>query len=361
MQTKKSFRKKLLRTAVVTVALGVLFMPARANAAELKGEVKSATGKVLADYTLSDVLGTKNETYQFYDYDDVTGTKQTIEKTVTINYVKPGSSLKFTLHAGMNYWDEVDFYGPLDIHDYFNDFEMDSVMVSEIIGGPFGDGGEEEHFFRDVIGEDGFLKAAKTGTYTFKPYESTTDGLYAFVLLNHDPIFYRLADTLPEGVTPAKGENPNTSGSKPKTENNMVTSHDANLLVNGTSSAFEAFNIKDNNYFKLRDIAKVLSGTQKQFDVAWDAEKNAINLVSGKAYTEVGGELSKADGSSKDAVQNTSKIYLDGKELALTAYTIDGSNYFKLRDLGQAVNFFVGWDNASSTIQIDTTKTYTAQ
>ena len=38
---------------------------------------------------------------------------------------------------------------------------------------------------------------------------------------------------------------------------------------------------------------------------------------------------------------------VDGVKLGLTVYKIDGSNYFKLRDLGKALDFFVGYDPAS--------------
>lgn len=133
------------------------------------------------------------------------------------------------------------------------------------------------------------------------------------------------------------------------------------VLVNGKEIAFDAYEINGNNYFKLRDISSVLNGTSKQFEVSWDNEKQAINLLSSKAYTAVGGELAKGDGSNKAATSNTSKIYLDGKEISLTAYTINGNNYFKLRDLGQTFNFGVGWDGAANTVTIDTGAGYTAE
>lgn len=133
------------------------------------------------------------------------------------------------------------------------------------------------------------------------------------------------------------------------------------ILVNGKETAFNAYEINSNNYFKLRDIALVLSASGKQFDVSWDNDKQAINMLSGKAYTVVGGELAKGDNSSKTATLNTSKVYLDGKEINLTAYTIDGNNYFKLRDLGQTFNFGVGWDSSANTVTIDTSKSYSAE
>ncbi len=42
----------------------------------------------------------------------------------------------------------------------------------------------------------------------------------------------------------------------------------------------------------------------------------------------------------------------------MTAYTINGNNYFKLRDLGQAFNFGVTWDQENNAVVIDTTQGY---
>ncbi len=134
----------------------------------------------------------------------------------------------------------------------------------------------------------------------------------------------------------------------------------AKVLVNGKNIAFEAYNINDNNYFKLRDIASVLSGTEKQFEVGWDGAKNAISLTSGKKYTAVGGEMNVSGGTAnKTATPSTASVYLDGKLIAVKAYTIGDNNYFKLRDLGSAINFGVTWDDAASTIRIDTATGYT--
>ncbi len=132
------------------------------------------------------------------------------------------------------------------------------------------------------------------------------------------------------------------------------------VLIDGNETAFEAYNIEDNNYFKLRDIAKVISGSSKQFEVSWDDENSVINLISGKAYTAVGGELSPGDNQSKPSVICTSKIFKDGTEVILKAYNIGGNNYFKLRDLGQAFNFDVSWDGSANCITVETDKAYTA-
>jgi hypothetical protein len=138
----------------------------------------------------------------------------------------------------------------------------------------------------------------------------------------------------------------------------IVNQTSAKVLVNGVLTSFEAYTINGNNYFKLRDIAKVVNGTEKQFEVTWDGVKKAINLISNKPYTPLGGELVVGDGKQKQAIPNTSSIYKDGNIVQLTAYTINGNNFFKLRDLALTFNIGVTWDGAISTVGIDTTKIY---
>jgi hypothetical protein len=132
------------------------------------------------------------------------------------------------------------------------------------------------------------------------------------------------------------------------------------VLVNGAQTSFDAYNIADNNYFKLRDLAHVLSGTEKQFEVGYDEATKAIALTSGQSYTAVGGEMEGKGAESKTANPTSSKIYLDGEEISLTAYNIGGNNYFKLRDIGETFDFEVDWDGENRTIVIDTSKGYTA-
>lgn len=133
------------------------------------------------------------------------------------------------------------------------------------------------------------------------------------------------------------------------------------VLVNGENVAFDAYNINGNNYFKLRDLAYILSGTAKQFDVGWDNNNNAISLSRGKAYTAAGGEMTGKGAGDKTAAPTNSKIYLDGNEVQFTAYNIEGNNYFKLRDIGAAFDFGVDWDGAKNTIAINTANSYTPE
>ena len=132
-----------------------------------------------------------------------------------------------------------------------------------------------------------------------------------------------------------------------------------------------SYNINNNNYFKLRDIAQVLRGTEKQFEVVWSNEVavadafgnpviGGIVITPGKHYTTVGGELKAGDGKSKACNLNKSPVFLNGNLKNMTAYNINGNNYFKLRDIGMALNFDVSWDSNLKGVVIDTTKGYDA-
>ncbi len=125
-----------------------------------------------------------------------------------------------------------------------------------------------------------------------------------------------------------------------------------NVTLNGAKADLAAYTINSNNYFKLRDLAKVLKGLDTEFEVTWNASEQRIDLTSKTAYTPVGGEQAALPSGNKAATLTNASVYLDGKPLDLTAYTIGGNNYFKLRDLGDALGFTVGWDNATSTVTI---------
>jgi Copper amine oxidase N-terminal domain len=134
------------------------------------------------------------------------------------------------------------------------------------------------------------------------------------------------------------------------------------VMIDGEKMAFEAYTIDGYNYFKLRDLAMALNGSKKQFDVTWDGSKNAINLLTNQAYSVAGGELlPSGQTQNQNAIAATSNLYIDGNEITLTAYTINNYTYFKLRDVGQAINFGVSWDGSANTIRIDTASDYRSE
>ena len=127
------------------------------------------------------------------------------------------------------------------------------------------------------------------------------------------------------------------------------------LWVDGQLRNATVYKINDSNYFKIRDLAAVLNGTGKQFSVGYDAASKSVTATTGYAYQAVGGELSgAASGSQTAAVSNDTVIVNGAVAQNVTVYKIDGSNYFKLRDLGSALGFAVDYEAGKGMI-INTT------
>ena len=131
------------------------------------------------------------------------------------------------------------------------------------------------------------------------------------------------------------------------------------VSVDGRVVSFDAYAIGGNIYLKLRDLAMALNGSAKSFEVKWDGARKAISLYSGRPYTPEGGELAATEGrKTAAATPNRAKIYADGREAQVAAYTIGGNNYFKLRDIAKMFNIGVTWDAAAKVVGLDTTLDY---
>ena len=123
------------------------------------------------------------------------------------------------------------------------------------------------------------------------------------------------------------------------------------LTVNGIAVDCMKYNIDNSNYFKLRDLAALLNGTGSQFDVGWDEASKVASITTRHAYTKPDGhELERGADMSKTAVVSSQVIMIDGVVRAdLSVYNIGGSNYFKLRELGDALGFDVDYDKETDT------------
>ena len=124
------------------------------------------------------------------------------------------------------------------------------------------------------------------------------------------------------------------------------------ICLDGRKYNTVAYNIDDNNYFKLRDIAQILNGTIKTFDVKYDGATNSIDMLSFYDYTSVGGELTPGDDVTRTAFSSSAFLTLDGVPIKATCYNIDGNNYFKLRDITDVLDCRVDWEEKNQTIWI---------
>ena len=129
------------------------------------------------------------------------------------------------------------------------------------------------------------------------------------------------------------------------------------VYVDGRPVQPAAYEIAGNNYFKLRDLAVLVNGTDKQFSVDWSEESKCIFLRTDMPYQSVGGELSSSI-STQQANLSTHRVYIDALPISFTAYEVAGNNYFKLRDLASALDIGIGWDESLRRVDISTTQSY---
>ena len=88
--------------------------------------------------------------------------------------------------------------------------------------------------------------------------------------------------------------------------------------------------------------------------------KIAALLLTGVVIgASLGGPAAHAAAEYFQAQRSNQPIYVDGQQLQLEAYAINGHNYVKLRDIGEAVGFEVYWDG--SAVQILSDRPYTGE
>ncbi|MNW43135.1 hypothetical protein D3C74_203250 [compost metagenome] len=326
-------RKTFVSLALMLSVFMLVFTSIPAIAAEVPADKYT--------YSLSGDAGTQSNKIEIEAFDDNQQFRDILaEQNYKIVLVKDGAEIKFTPKEKMS----------ASVSYYTIDGSYGGALFWEI------DGSEE------AVSE---IEANQTATTKlYKRYGGfTCDLYYVFSFGNADKstkIIYQVSD----GAS-ASTSNPVEPTSKPTEPNSKPAANPlvtatakasvSKVLVDGKQVSFEAYNINNNNYFKLRDIAMAVNGTAKGFEVGWDGEHNAISLTSGEAYTAQGGELAvSTNPKAKTATLSTSKVYLNDEEIEIAAYKIEGNNYFKLRDIAQALGISLTFDSKTNTIGIDT-------
>lgn len=137
------------------------------------------------------------------------------------------------------------------------------------------------------------------------------------------------------------------------------------VSVDGRAVEFQMYALKNaagnlTNYVKIRDLASILNGTAAQFSVDWDGQ---VLLTKGQPYLSNGSERKTPFSGDRAYTQSTSQTNVGGKLLDLDAIVLQddtggGYTYYQLRDLGRALDFYVGWDSVQAQIYIETTESY---
>ena len=90
-------------------------------------------------------------------------------------------------------------------------------------------------------------------------------------------------------------------------------------------------------------------------------KKQIFTMLTGLLIGAVltGGSAAVAAGIT--AERSHHRVVVDGKEVQMEAYVINGNNYVKLRDMGKAVGFEVFWDSDAKCVQVKSGIPYTGE
>lgn len=133
--------------------------------------------------------------------------------------------------------------------------------------------------------------------------------------------------------------------------NELACAATQEVEVDGQRIEFQMYALKDadgglTNYVKLRDVAYVLKGTPAEFSIRWSG--TAIALTSGEPYTETGTEMTTPYSGDRSYRRGEWHLVVNGTTVQMDAIVLSDDQggdytYFKLRDLGTALGFSVGW------------------
>ena len=138
------------------------------------------------------------------------------------------------------------------------------------------------------------------------------------------------------------------------------------VTVDGKKVEFQMYAILDangngTNYIKLRDMAHILNGTKAQFSVGY-SNQTGITATSGQPYQDTGSEMKTPFSGDRNYSGGGLKVQVNGKSVEMTAISLlddqgNGYTYFKLRDLGKALGFNVGFSREQG-VYIESDKPY---
>uniref|UniRef100_UPI003736856E hypothetical protein n=1 Tax=Anaerotignum sp. TaxID=2039241 RepID=UPI003736856E len=145
----------------------------------------------------------------------------------------------------------------------------------------------------------------------------------------------------------------NTAFAAEKTEKVAIPVHQT-VVWDGTETKMPGYNIDGYTYFRLRDMAKMVSAyatnEMHYFDLRYQKETDSITIIrKQKKYQDsaedktfdVGTKNKKAYVSSSAVLLNDLDVTKIG--LVEDGYVIDGYTFYKLRNIMRLLSMDVGW------------------
>ncbi len=249
------------------------------------------------------------------------------------------AGLKYTVDTEKTY-DRGEAYGK----NWFVANSINRVSVTEVNGKPL----DAEATYAVVTSNANYN--GMDSSYIFKAAAEANEKSTITTAVVRDVVWMYLAEKIGNVVPETYAE---AQGRITVLKKAVVVPTTQKLTVNGEEKTTEIYNIDGSNYFKLRDMAALLSGTGSQFSVVYDEESKTVVIKTGEAYEKQPGDLEPGADKSKTAVRSAQSITINGETVSdLTAFNIGGNNFFKLRELGEKLGFDVKYDEENRTMVV---------
>lgn len=144
-----------------------------------------------------------------------------------------------------------------------------------------------------------------------------------------------------------------------KNANEVSSKYDSLDTVNSIT-----YIVKENNKFGVYDVKNSKMILPVKYDYVKLSSKYTILKENDKFGIVKNEDYENELNRNNTAYLSNHKMSLNGSDVEVQAYLIDGNNYFMLRDLASKMtstskNFDVSWDSLSNTIKIYTGRNYT--
>lgn len=129
------------------------------------------------------------------------------------------------------------------------------------------------------------------------------------------------------------------------------------MELNGAQSPIQSYLIEGENYYKLRDLAKILTGTDAEFSITYSPKEKAIHMNNNEKYIPNNSEL-KPLSKVESIYESFDKLIFSNHEIYISAYKINENNYYKLRDICFYLDIGVGYNHKTKSIQLNTEENF---
>ncbi len=129
------------------------------------------------------------------------------------------------------------------------------------------------------------------------------------------------------------------------------------VTLNGENVRIGAYNLEDENYFKLRDLAALLKDTSARFNVYYSESSNSVGIFPGDGYQPILGDLAMNPDQVTTGISSPQTLLVDNDPVSIKAFNINDNNYYRLRDIARFIDLSVDYNANTDTVVLETDTT----